>query len=147
MTTDEQIADLTARLRECMDNLRIAERTLTEALECMGHMRVAEHAMHAMTQVQSDIEQLKLNAMTFERFSNALRVMIGLDLWELQEQHIFIGDTEIADWEKFRDDPWRFFICTNKATAEGIWRAMQKRMERRRPRLALVSNDDPKGAA
>lgn len=63
--------------------------------------------------------------MTFDEFHNALRILSSIDAHELREL-----DTEIwtdAEWIKFRDDPWRYFIKADDECAVMIWSVITKR--------------------
>jgi hypothetical protein len=56
----------------------------------------------------------------FRAFHNALRILRALDFHEVY----FLTD---AEWEKFRDNPYDFFITTSDSNALQIWRALQAR--------------------
>jgi len=56
----------------------------------------------------------------YHAFHNALRILRALDFHEVQ----FLTD---AEWEKFRDNPYDFFITTSNSNSSLIWQAIQKR--------------------
>lgn len=68
--------------------------------------------------------------MDLAEFHNGLRILINLDLADLQEQGLFTEPREGAaeKWTPFRDNPWRYFIKCDDETASKIWAAMQKRL-------------------
>lgn len=71
---------------------------------------------------------------TFEGFRDALLILRSIDLPDLQEVGLFQGAIKTArdaddwgHWELFRDDPLRFLLGCDDATARKIWSAIEKR--------------------
>jgi hypothetical protein len=58
----------------------------------------------------------------FRRFHNALRVLLNIDSGE------FPGPD--ADWVRFRDSPWRYFISCDDHIARALWEIIHKRNAR-----------------
>ena len=63
--------------------------------------------------------------MTFDEFHNALRILSSIDQHELAEITLEIWDD--AEYVKFRDNPWAYFIKADDETANTIWSALSKR--------------------
>ena len=63
--------------------------------------------------------------MTLDEFHNGLRILIGIDRDELES----VGITSVVEWEKFRIDPYRYFIRTDDEKAEKIWSIAEQRMK------------------
>jgi hypothetical protein len=56
-------------------------------------------------------------------FLNCIRSLFCVDQYLLPE----LTDEQ---WEKFRDDPFRYFIHADDVQAEAIWRQVEKRQKR-----------------
>ena len=64
--------------------------------------------------------------MTLREFHNGLRIMISIDMYELEEAGVIeVGDMET--WTKFRDDPYAWFIRAGPAQADAFWKIMEAR--------------------
>lgn len=61
--------------------------------------------------------------MTFLELHNALRILTSIDQCELEDA----GITSVAEWGKFRTDPFRYFIRTDDERAEKIYSIMERR--------------------
>jgi len=59
-------------------------------------------------------------SISFRAFSNALRILRALDSYEVS----FLTDDQ---WEKFRTNPYDFFMITTDYNAGLIWEAIQRR--------------------
>lgn len=63
--------------------------------------------------------------MTFDDFHNRLRILSSIDAHELRDL-----DTDIwtaAEYAKFRDNPWSYFIKADDEVAVMIWNVIAKR--------------------
>jgi len=58
--------------------------------------------------------------MTLREFHNGLRVLASIDRHEVP----FLS---VAHWERFRGDPYRFFIRADDPTADAIWAVIIRR--------------------
>lgn len=63
--------------------------------------------------------------MTFDEFHNALRILSSIDQHELAEINPEIWDD--AEYTKFRDNPWAYFIKADDETSNTIWSVLSKR--------------------
>ena len=61
----------------------------------------------------------------FRDFHNRLRILMGIDLGELEEVGLHL--TREA-WETFRDHPWRAFIRMNDDDAAKVWAVIERRV-------------------
>jgi hypothetical protein len=66
------------------------------------------------------------------RFHNALRIMLNLDLADLEARGIRMTPRE---WSAFQADPFRFFIRADDPKAELLWRLIESRQPKAAPRL------------
>ncbi|MGE9266410.1 hypothetical protein ACQKHB_23060 [Escherichia coli] len=69
-------------------------------------------------------------AMTIREFHNGLRVLLNLDMHELESAGVLDSP---AEWDKFTGDPYRYFIRANDDKANRLWNLMQRRMTGRTP--------------
>ncbi len=75
--------------------------------------------------------------MTRDQFHNALRILRSIDLLELQavglwteksrEQRGADLQSDLDQWQQFRDSPYLFFIRCDDETADKIWRVIHRR--------------------
>lgn len=64
--------------------------------------------------------------MTLREFHNGLRLLLNIDMFELEEAGVIeAGDRR--DWRRFRKDPFRWFITAPDAIADRLWALMEKR--------------------
>lgn len=63
--------------------------------------------------------------MRLDEFHNGLRILMGIDRYELEA----VGITSVVEWEKFRTDPYRYLIRTDDEKAEKIWSIVEQRMK------------------
>lgn len=75
--------------------------------------------------------------MTFERFTNALRIMSSIDRDEFEkatgyseEELRFSGRDMDWHWSEFRENPWRWMIVTADRNSRGIFALIQERDKR-----------------
>ena len=88
--------------------------------------------------------------MTFNEFHNALRILLNIDMDQMEKVGIVFGDecdqpgtrnyvydrkncvmrNELA-WEKFRDNPHRWFIQASDQDATRVWKIIQERQRDR----------------
>ncbi len=61
--------------------------------------------------------------MTFDQFHNGLRVLINID----RPDFVANGGTD-ADWPRFQNNPWDWFIRAPTVKASKLWAYMQTRM-------------------
>ena len=66
--------------------------------------------------------------MTLREFHNALRLLLNIDMFELEEAGVIAKD-DMRAWYEFRDNPWRWFITAPAQTAAKLWALMEKRMK------------------
>lgn len=66
--------------------------------------------------------------MTFVEFHNGLRILHCIDRQELETAGVIKRGDHNA-WGKFQQNPHRFFIRADDATAATIWTIMQRRMK------------------
>ena len=62
--------------------------------------------------------------MNFNHFHNALRVLRSIDRHEFDEVEYSLTDNE---WQRFRDNPYHFFIQAPDALAKGIFGIIESR--------------------
>lgn len=62
--------------------------------------------------------------MTFNRFHNALRIMLSIDRVELADGGIRLSDEE---WHAFRSDPYFWFIRAGDNAARSLWAIIEAR--------------------
>lgn len=67
--------------------------------------------------------------MTFERFHNALRIMLSIDMSELVAAGVIAGGDKTS-WEKFRDNPYRWMLRVDDDTAQRLWLLIESRQRR-----------------
>jgi len=67
--------------------------------------------------------------MTLDEFHNGLRILLNIDMHELEAAGIIRNGDRNA-WGTFTRDPYRYFIRADDPTAEKLWTIMQKRMKR-----------------
>jgi hypothetical protein len=60
-------------------------------------------------------------------FLNRVRSLFNIDQWLLPE----LTDEQ---WDRFRNDPPRYFIAADDPQSEAIWREVERRQTPRRPR-------------
>lgn len=66
--------------------------------------------------------------MTMREFHNALRVLLSIDMHELEHAGaIRHGDRN--PWGTFRRDPYRFFVRAADTTVERLWTIIERRMK------------------
>lgn len=63
------------------------------------------------------------------RFSNRLRILLGIDMYELVNAGAISSD-DTASWTSFRDNPWRYFIKAGDAEQAAIWSIIERRETR-----------------
>ena len=66
--------------------------------------------------------------MTLREFHNGLRILLNIDMHELEEAGVIAKD-DMQDWYKFRRDPFRWLITAPDEAAERLWALMEKRTE------------------
>lgn len=69
----------------------------------------------------------------FNRFSNALRILLCIDRDELTAAGITLHDHNHNDngWANFRRDPYRWFIQASDDDAARLWGIIEKRQSAR----------------
>ncbi|MBS9476181.1 hypothetical protein [Ancylobacter radicis] len=72
------------------------------------------------------------SAAAMDDFRNRLRIMLGIDMHELEAAGVILHGDRNA-WVIFSQDPFRFFIRANDATAEKIWSVIERRAARLPP--------------
>lgn len=70
--------------------------------------------------------------MSRREFHNALRILLNLDRHDLVE-HGVMGADEPDAWWAFGQDPYRWFIRADDATAEKLWRLIEARQPDKAP--------------
>ena len=67
--------------------------------------------------------------MELRQFHNALRILLNIDRWELEEAGYIKTDVEKRSrkWEAFRSDPFRAFIQASDEDAEILWAIIERR--------------------
>jgi hypothetical protein len=68
------------------------------------------------------------NVMTKNEFHNALRILTSIDAHELEAAGV-IRHADHNAWGTFRRDPYRWFIRADDATAEKLWKIIERRMK------------------
>jgi hypothetical protein len=71
--------------------------------------------------------------MTLREFHNGLRILRGIDRWELEEAGVVGEPFNLPDdlrWIAFRDDPYGFFIRADDDTAAKLWSIIERRTKR-----------------
>ena len=73
--------------------------------------------------------------MTKREFHNALRILLNIDAREFVAA-VYGGEVAVqgevrADWEKFRDNPWRWFISAPDGASDAVWGIVEARKEKR----------------
>lgn len=63
------------------------------------------------------------------RFSNRLRILLGIDMSELVNAGAISSD-DTASWTSFRTDPYRWFIKAGDAEQAAIWSIIERRETR-----------------
>ena len=66
--------------------------------------------------------------MSIDEFHNALRILLNIDMFELEDAGVIATDDKQA-WHEFRDNPFRWFIYVEDAKADRLWEIMEKRMQ------------------
>ena len=66
--------------------------------------------------------------MTIDEFHNGLRILLNIDMFELEEAGVIAKD-DMRAWHEFRDNPWRWFIYAQNAQADRLWALMPKSMK------------------
>jgi hypothetical protein len=69
-----------------------------------------------------------LRMMTKNEFHNALRILTSIDAHELEAAGV-IRHADHNAWGTFRRDPYRWFIRADDATAEKLWKIVERRMK------------------
>ncbi|TXH51334.1 MAG: hypothetical protein E6Q97_18745 [Desulfurellales bacterium] len=71
--------------------------------------------------------------LALRRFHNAMRILLNLDRDEIETEGVInmLDAAADAKWERFRTDPFRFFIACDDATAEKLWAMIEKRQPKR----------------
>lgn len=64
----------------------------------------------------------------YDRFHNALRIMIGIDRDELLQAGIQLDDSE---WCSFKNDPYRWFFMTSDQRAHEFWALIEARQTKK----------------
>lgn len=64
--------------------------------------------------------------MTKAFFHNALRLLISIDQHELIDAGVARMDERLI-WQRFRDDPYRWFIQASDADADYVWAIIERR--------------------
>ena len=54
-------------------------------------------------------------------FHNRLRIMRSIDLYELSDSGV-----EVGEWENFRDNPYTWFIEASDEDAGRVWQIMER---------------------
>lgn len=67
--------------------------------------------------------------MTLDEFHNALRILTGIDRYELVAFKV-IDQDDGAAWHAFRTDPFRWLIRADDEQTERLWRIIQARSRR-----------------
>lgn len=67
--------------------------------------------------------------MTQREFENGLRILISIDMSELEDAGA-IARGDKTSWEKFRDNPWRWLIRVDDDTAAAVWTIIERRSSR-----------------
>jgi hypothetical protein len=62
--------------------------------------------------------------MTFAEFRNALCILASIDEHELVEVGIRLSP---GAWTDFAQNPWRYIVRADDATAERLWSLIEKR--------------------
>lgn len=75
--------------------------------------------------------------MTFDEFHNALRILLNIDKWELDEAGVHFSPDGKHSWDAFRDNPWRAFILRDTPTAKKIWEIVERRQDSKRVAISL----------
>lgn len=71
-----------------------------------------------------------MSEMTFERFHNALRILLNIEWHEFAGAIgplYHDGRPPHEQWERFRNDPHRWFISAPTAHARAIWELVKAR--------------------
>ena len=63
--------------------------------------------------------------MTRREFHNGLRVLMNIDKWELEVT--LGGEVSTPMWERFRDNPWQWFIKAPDSQAEAVFKVVEAR--------------------
>lgn len=72
--------------------------------------------------------------LALRRFHNAMRILLNLDRDEIETEGVInlLDAAADAKWERFRTDPFRFFVRADDATAEKLWTIIEKRQPQRK---------------
>jgi len=65
-------------------------------------------------------------AMTFGEFHNGLRIMLAIDMHELEAAGI-IRQGDRGAWAEFHRDPFRWFIRADDVSAGKLWAIIERR--------------------
>lgn len=68
-------------------------------------------------------------SLTFSQFHNALRILLSIDLNELEEVGLSL-ETNPDLWRSFIKDPFLWFIKANQTDAQKVWQLVEKRQRR-----------------
>ena len=62
-------------------------------------------------------------------FRNRVASLYNVDRYKIDDKLLCYGAPVLseADWERFRTDPPRFFINTDKPTSDAIWECVEER--------------------
>jgi len=66
-------------------------------------------------------------------FHNKLRILLGIDLHELEAAGLTLSQ---MDWYTFRENPFRWFIAASTEDAEAVWSIVERRSVRN-PRIGV----------
>ena len=101
------------------------EKDLRECL--VGMSSVIEESFKRTRAILFDRARLSAEMLSLSKFHNALRILRGIDLAELEAAGLRLPD---HIWVQFRDDPYRFFIRADDETAQKIWSIIEQRSKR-----------------
>lgn len=62
-------------------------------------------------------------------FHNRLRILLNIGMIELERAGV-IEPGDRAEWDRFRESPWRWFIACSDEQAEALWALMNSRSTR-----------------
>ena len=77
--------------------------------------------------IKTESVDLPDSAARLRDFHNRLRVLNGIDLWELENAGLSISP---ESWAAFVANPWRWFIRADDETAEKVWAVIEQRAGR-----------------
>ena len=73
-------------------------------------------------------------------FHNRLRKLLNIDLYQLVDAGVMASD-DTAEWERFQDNPWRWFIRAGDEQVQRVWAIMEPAPNAARTEPALARGE------